>query len=85
VEFVKKVTRTCVHCRGKSEQKDLLRLQCKDKQLGLFDGVGRSFYLCEQCCSQDIKKLTKAMFRQCKNKGDYESQLKEIIEIWMIK
>jgi predicted RNA-binding protein YlxR (DUF448 family) len=85
VEFVKKVTRTCVHCRGKFDQKKLLRLQCKEKQLDLFTGVGRSFYLCEQCCSQDINKLSKTIFRQCKNKAEYESQLKEMIEVWMIK
>jgi predicted RNA-binding protein YlxR (DUF448 family) len=85
VNLIKKPIRTCINCRGKFNQKTLLRLQCKDKVLSGFDGDGRSFYVCHECINSDKKRLVKSIFRQCKNKADYEKQLKEIIEIWMIK
>jgi hypothetical protein len=49
----------------------MLRLQCNDKILSPFSGSGRSFYLCDNCC-EDIKKSVKSIYRQCKNKADYE-------------
>lgn len=85
MNLVKIPTRTCVNCRGKFCQNNLLRLQCVDKKLTSYKGTSRSFYLCESCVKQDITKLIKSIYRQCKNKADYENQLKEIIKIWMIK
>jgi len=70
----------CVACRERFEQKSLLRLQCKDHQLGLYSGSGRSFYLCWNCI-EDEKKTTRALARACKS-GDMKylsTQLKEII------
>ena len=80
MNLVKKPIRTCINCRGKFHQKSLLRFQCVEKQLVVYKGIGRSFYLCDDCIKNDIKKLVKSIFRQCKNKADYELQLKEIIE-----
>ena len=86
--ILKKPTRTCIICRGKFEQNDMLRLKCKEKKLVLFDNNGRSFYICNDCLSiiedsqnnqKDFKKLEKALFRECKNKDDYIGQLKEIL------
>ena len=86
--ILKKPIRTCVTCRVKFIQNELLRLKCKDKKLVLFDNDGRSFYICKDCISiiehtqdnqKDYKKLEKALFRECKNKDDYIGQLKEIL------
>jgi len=84
VNLKNKPIRTCIVCRVKSEQNSMLRLQCNDKILSPFSGNGRSFYLCDNCC-EDIKKSVKSIYRQCKNKADYEKQLKEIVEIWKTK
>jgi predicted RNA-binding protein YlxR (DUF448 family) len=84
VKIVNKQIRTCVSCRDKFNQIDLLRLQCIEKKLVLFQGFKRSFYLCEQCVIND--NIIKIIYRQCKNKADYQQQLKEIVEVWqMIK
>lgn len=73
-----KTKRTCIVCRGKFLQKSLLRLQCSEKKLIPFSGIGRSFYLC-QMCLKDFKKVEKALYRNCKNKDNYIEQLKEIV------
>ena len=70
--------RTCIVCRKKAEQRLLSRLQCKDKKLTSFSGVGRSFYLCDDCL-RDENKLEKALYRSCKNKDEYIVQLREIL------
>ncbi|MEA3512715.1 MAG: DUF448 domain-containing protein [Campylobacterota bacterium] len=70
--------RTCVVCRDKHPQKLLNRLQCKDKKLNIFNGNGRSFYICESCFFNE-KQLEKALYRYCKNKDKYIEQLKEIL------
>ena len=54
--------RMCIVCRGRCEQKVLLRLQ-KDGDIKPFSKKGRSFYLCKECASKEnidkimIKKL----------------------------
>ena len=63
----RKPVRMCVICRTRFFQKDLIRLKVRDGRLALFDGFGRSFYLCGNCLSDDrifqkicrIKQLTK--------------------------
>jgi len=70
--------RTCVVCRKKYPQRTLNRLQCKEKKLLLFSGIGRSFYVCNDCLKDD-NKLEKALFRNCKNKDKYIVQLREIL------
>jgi predicted RNA-binding protein YlxR (DUF448 family) len=84
----KETIRTCVCCRAKLEQKDMLRLKCEDKKLVPFDNNGRSFYICNDCIyiiehsqnnQKDYKKLEKTLYRVCKNKDDYLGQLKEIL------
>ena len=81
---IKKQIRTCICCRAKLNQEDLLRLQCINKQIVKFTGFNRSFYLCSDCCNNE-KKVIKSIYRQCKNKADYENQLKEIVKIWKTK
>ena len=72
--------RMCISCRERDFQNNLTRLQCLDSQIGLFRGIGRSFYICKICLKDD-KKALKALMRQCKS-GDrdkFSNILKEII------
>ena len=74
------IIRMCVSCRDRNIQEDMQRLQCVDGMLKIFDGNGRTFYLCDKCLN-DEKKLLKALMRQCKsgNKEKLMNKLKEII------
>jgi predicted RNA-binding protein YlxR (DUF448 family) len=69
--------RMCIGCKDKFYQKELLRLQCKDKKLSFWTQYGRSFYICKNCLN-DNKKLSKAIYRQCKNKDiNYLEEIKK--------
>ena len=72
--------RMCISCRQRDSQSNLLRLQCIDGNIDLFNGRGRSFYLCKNCLEQE-KKLSKALMRQCRSgeKDKLMNKLKEII------
>jgi len=59
----KKPVRMCVVCKKRFNQKKLNRLQCKDKKLIPFSGVGRSFYVCSSCVNN--KKLIKYILKIC--------------------
>ena len=67
---LKKTLRTCVVCRGKFEQKELLRLKCEEKKLLFYNNYGRSFYICCDCekllqtdiNGKDYKKIEKSPF-----------------------
>ncbi len=74
------IIRMCVSCRDRNLQKDMQRLQCVDGILKVFDGYGKTFYLCDNCLDND-KKLLKALMRQCRssNKEELMNKLKEII------
>jgi len=73
-------TRMCVSCRQRDNQSNLVRLQCKEGELDCFNGLGRSFYLCNECLL-DEKKISKSLMRMCRsNKKDkLMNKLKEII------
>ena len=81
---IKKPIRMCVCCRLRFNKYYLLRLQCIDKSIVSFTNSGRSFYLCEACYN-DTKRVKNSIYKQCKNKADYEIQLKEIVRIWKTK
>ena len=75
---MKSPIRMCICCRQRFSQKELIRLQCVDKELTPFKGKGRSFYLCCKCSSLKEKKLYKALSRACKKEikiTDVESLL----------
>ena len=84
---LKKTLRTCVVCRGKFEQKELLRLKCENKELLFYNNSGRSFYICSECekllltdiNGKDYKKIEKSLCKECKNKDKYVTQLKEML------
>lgn len=86
--ILKKPVRTCIFCKGKFHQKELLRLKCEDKKLVLFNNNGRSFYICKNCISKitqaqenqrSYKSMEKTLLKECKNKDFYLGQLKEIL------
>ena len=84
---LKETLRTCVVCRGKFEQKELLRLKCEEKELLFYNNFGRSFYICSECekilltdiNGKDYKKIEKSLCKECKNKDKYVTQLKEML------
>lgn len=73
-------TRMCVSCRIKLAQNELVRMRCVGGEIASFSGIGRSFYICQDCLV-DEKKVIKALMRQCKsaNKENLSNKLKEII------
>ncbi|WP_299549070.1 DUF448 domain-containing protein [uncultured Helicobacter sp.] len=72
--------RMCVVCRGRFPQDSLFRLQYQNSKLQVFEGVGRSFYVCQSC--QNAPKLNDHIIRVCrldkKHKEIIKSALKEI-------
>ncbi len=84
---LKKTLRTCVVCRNKFEQKELLRLKCEEKELLFYNNSGRSFYICSECekllqtdiNGKDYKRIEKSLCKECKNKDKYVTQLKEML------
>ncbi len=75
-----KPIRTCIVCRGKFTQSELVRLQCQERQLISFTSQGRSFYICKEC-TNDEKKSAKSLARVCKSGelGKLMYKLREII------
>ena len=84
---LKNTLRTCVVCKGKFEQKEVLRLKCEEKKLLFYNNFGRSFYICNDCqrllqsniTGKDYKKIEKSLCKECKNKDNYVTQLKEML------
>ncbi|NPA04027.1 MAG: DUF448 domain-containing protein, partial [Epsilonproteobacteria bacterium] len=72
-----KPVRMCINCKERFYQNNLYRLQCVEKKIIFFQGVGRSFYLCKACIKD--KKLPKNLARICKI--DPTSALKMLKEL----
>ena len=72
--------RMCISCRGRYQQKLLVRLQYIDDSLEAFTKSGRSFYICKVCLDDD-KKISRSLMRQCRSsqKDKLTDRLKEII------
>lgn len=47
--------RMCITCRSRHPQNTLIRLTLSGKEVVAFDGLGRSFYLCDMCVSNEKK------------------------------
>jgi len=54
----------CVVCRERLEQSSMNRYQCIEKEIVPFSGIGRSFYICNNCINN--KKLDKIIQKICK-------------------
>ncbi len=63
----------CVVCRNRLFQDEMLRLQCKEKEIITFSGQNRSFYICKSCIND--KKLDKIIQRICKVDKEKTKQL----------
>ncbi len=71
-------TRMCIQCRERMAQNVLIRLQCKDKQIQAFDGVGRSLYVCRTCIENP--KLVKHLMGRCKSGKDSLNNISNILK-----
>jgi len=71
--------RMCISCRDRHPQKSLIRLKLEGKDVVVFDGKGRSFYLCSMCVKNEkkIKGLTKR-FKQDEER--FVKLLKELVK-----
>jgi len=71
--------RMCVSCRSRYPQNTLIRLKLEGKNVIVFNGMGRSFYLCDICSKNEkkIKGLTKR-FKQDEER--FVKLLKELIK-----
>ena len=69
----------CISCRDRHPQKSLIRLKVEGKDVVVFDGKGRSFYLCDSCSKNEkkIKGLTKR-FKQDEER--FVKLLKELVK-----
>jgi len=47
--------RMCIACRSRHPQNTLIRLKQSGKEVVAFDGLGRSFYLCDKCEKKEKK------------------------------
>lgn len=73
-----KPIRMCIVCKNREAQNSLIRLQCINKKLIKYSGVGRSFYICKNCI--DNKRLFKVLSYKCRVEAlELRKNLKEIL------
>jgi len=71
-------TRMCIACRSRHPQNTLIRLKLLGQDVTAYDGLGRSFYLCEQCI-QNEKKVKGLVKRFKQDTEQFTKLLKELI------
>lgn len=77
--YAKKSVRMCVVCRQRDLQKNLIRFKAIESALQLYDGSGRSFYLCCKCLLQH--KTHQVIKRIVKKADNLQEQIEEIVQI----
>jgi predicted RNA-binding protein YlxR (DUF448 family) len=71
--------RMCIACRSRHPQNSLVRLKLSGKEIIVFDGLGRSFYLCDKCVKNE--KKVKGLVKRFKQNTEYFTKLlKELIK-----
>jgi len=70
--------RMCIACRSRHPQNTLIRLKQEGQEVLVFDGQGRSFYLCVSCVKNE-KKVKGLVKRFKQNKEHFTKLLKELI------
>jgi len=70
--------RMCIQCRERQAQNLLVRLQCKDRKIQAFDGVGRSLYVCRNCIENP--KLVKHLAGRCKCAKETHEEIKSLLK-----
>ncbi len=70
--------RMCISCRSRHPQNTLIRLKLSSKEVVVYDGEGRSFYLCSDCVKNEkkVKGLVKRFKLDAKR---FVKLLKELI------
>ena len=68
----------CIACRSRHPQNTLIRLKLLGQDVTAYDGLGRSFYLCEQCI-QNEKKVKGLVKRFKQDTEQFTKLLKELI------
>jgi len=68
----------CIQCRQRQAQDSLLRLQCKEKKIEAFDGIGRSIYVCVSCIENP--KLIKQLAGRCKCSKDLHEEIGSLLK-----
>ena len=76
----RKPIRMCVSCRQKSLKRTLARVQQLKSEIVVYQGSGRSFYICDECINsekkikglakrfkQDVERFTKFLKELIKN------------------
>ena len=70
--------RMCIQCRERARQSDLVRLQCKDNVVQMYDGIGRSLYVCKTCIENP--KLVKQLVGRCKSGKDSQESIRKVLK-----
>jgi len=65
--------RMCIACRSRHPQSTLIRLKLMGKEVVSFDGLGRSFYLCDECVKNE--KKVKGLVKRFKQDMEYFTKL----------
>jgi len=71
-------TRMCIACRSRHPQNTLIRLKLSGKDVVVYDGQGRSFYLCADCVKNE-KKVKGLVKRFKQDKERFIKLLKELL------
>ncbi|MFC3847231.1 DUF448 domain-containing protein [Helicobacter baculiformis] len=79
VFFSKNAVRTCVCCRERLMQAELLRFSVQGSKIVVFQGSGRSFYLCGACLhAKNVYKQVLKVRHAPKNKNYIQAWLEEV-------
>jgi len=70
--------RMCITCRSRYPQNTMIRLILSGKEVVLFNGSGRSFYLCDDCVRNE-KKVKGLVKRFKQEKERFTKLLKELM------
>jgi len=71
-------TRMCIACRSRHPQNTLIRVKLSGKDFVVYDGQGRSFYLCTGCVKNE-KKVKGLVKRFKQDKERFTKLLKELL------
>jgi predicted RNA-binding protein YlxR (DUF448 family) len=70
--------RMCIVCRERFFQGELNRFQCINKEVIKWQGVGRSFYICDNCLTD--KNLYKKISAICKTDKEKSKEIAKNIK-----
>ena len=70
--------RMCIACRSRHPQNTLIRVKLSGKEVVIYDGQGRSFYLCTDCVKNE-KKVKGLVKRFKQDKERFIKLLKELL------